>query len=415
MDEPELLTQVPHILKRLARVIVKSFYDTEHAAIINLLVKHTCVKEEDMLELLKFDKKQLRTVLARLKNDKLIKQRVFKEKQADTGNTVTLNYFFIDYKLFVNVVKYKLDHIRNKIEHDEREATNRPSFVCKQCDKKYTDLEIDRLIDPSTGNLICDFCSGAIDEDLTDVQQKQNSRSLLALFNEQMESVFALLKGCENIKLAPEVLEPGPALCMKKLVQRPSNSAGTSSKTTWSNKGLVNENLYEQNIKINMGDQEVSEESKKLKETPLWIKESTVGTIGGGGVLETKAPSEKAVPQRLPQAANHDIMKDLLAHESVSKKPRLDENKKSAQDESSDESDGEFSNVVDGSLARTGPTNMVTEGAGDGSDDEDEIMVKIGDKNIPLDDITDEMIEKMTPEEHDAYMKAYQEAFSHIY
>ena len=47
--------------------------------------------------------------------------------------------------------------------------------------------------------------------------------------------------------------------------------------------------------------------------------------------------------------------------------------------------------------------------------DDDEITVKIGDKDIALDDITDEMIEKMTPEEHDAYMKAYQEAFSHLY
>ena len=411
VDEPELLTEVPPILKRLARVIVKSFYETEHAAIINLLVKHTCVKEDDMFELLKFDKKQLRTVLARLKNDKLIKQRVFKEKQADTGNTITFNYFFIDYKLFVNVVKYKLDHIRNKIEHDEREATNRPSFVCKQCDKRYSDLEIDRLVDPSTGDLHCEFCSGPIDEDLSDVQQKQNSLSLLALFNEQMESVFALLKGCENIKLAPEVLEPEASLCMKQIVQKSLSSAGTSTKTGWSSKEPVSENLYEQDIKINMGD-EVTEESKKSKETPLWIKQSTVGPVGGGVATETKAPSTETVASEgQPQTANHDIMKDLLAHESVnSKKPRLEEK----AEQSSGDSDGEFSNVVNLGSSKIGHGGVEVKKAEEESDD-DEITVKIGDKDIALDDITDEMIEKMTPEEHDAYMKAYQEAFSHLY
>ena len=407
LDEPDLLTEVPPILKRLARVIVKAFYETEHGAIINLLVKHTCVKEDDMCELLKVDKKQLRAVLARLKNDKLIKQRVFKEKQADTGTTTTFNYFFIDYKLFVNVVKYKLDHIRNKIEHDEREATNRPSFVCKQCDKRYSDLEIDRLIDPTTGNLNCEFCSGPIDEDLTDVQQKQNSRSLLALFNDQMESVFALLKGCENIKLAPEVLEPSASLCMKQIVPRLS-TAGSASKMGWNSKISSTENLYKQDIKVNMGDERVTEESKAMKETPVWIKQSTVGPTEDRSGMKPST-SDGASAGVVPTVANHDIMKDLLAHESVAKKPRLENNVKSLDDGSSDESLDEFSTVVE-----TKPSGG-TQGAEEDTEEEEEITVKIGDKEIPLDDITDEMIEKMTPEEHDEYMKAYQEAFNHLY
>ncbi len=404
VDDTELLTEVPDILKRLALTVVKSFYETEHTAVLNLLVKHTCVKEDDLSDLLKFDKKQLRNVLARLKNDKLVKQRVYKGKQADTGATITFNYFFIDFKLFVNVVKYKLDHIRNKIEHDEREATNRPSFVCTQCNKRYSDLEIDRLLDPSSGNLNCEFCGGPIDEDTTDVEQKQNSRSLLALFNEQMEQIFVLLRGCENIKLAPEILEPGPALCMKQLVPRTSASSGGNTKQGWHTKGLVNENLYEHDIKINMGDEKVSEETRKTKETPLWISQSTVGPLGESGASTS---TENVAPTETPQTANHEIMKDLLAHEN--KKAKLDESVKSLPQESSDESDNEFSNVADTSHGG-GEKNTQAD-----SEDDEDITVKIGDKNIALDDITDEMIEKMTPEEHEAYMKAYQEAFSHLY
>lgn len=403
VDETELLTEVPDILKRLALTVVKSFYETEHTGIVNLLVKHTCVKEDDLSDLLKFDKKQLRNILGRLKNDKLVKQRVYKGKQADTGATITFNYFFIDYKLFVNVVKYKLDHIRNKIEHDEREATNRPSFVCTQCNKRYSDLEIDRLLDPMSGNLICEFCSGPIDEDTTDVEQKQNSRSLLALFNEQMEQIFVLLRGCEDIKLAPEILEPGPELCMKQLVLR--TSANSNTKQGWSIKGLVNENLYEHDIKINMGD-EVSEETRKSKETPLWLSQSTVGPLQDSGGHPSTS-TENAAPPEIAQTANHEIMKDLLAHEN--KKAKLQESVKRLPQESSDESDNEFSNVPDTSQAGGEKNTQVD------SDDDEDITVKIGDKNIALDDITDEMIEKMTPEEHEAYMKAYQEAFSHLY
>lgn len=60
--------------------------------------------------------------------------------------------------LFVNVVKYKLDHMRRKIEMDERDNTSRSSFICTSCKKTYTDYEVGQLLDPMTGELICTIC-----------------------------------------------------------------------------------------------------------------------------------------------------------------------------------------------------------------------------------------------------------------
>jgi len=39
---------------------------------------------------------------------------------------------------------------------------------------------------------------------------KKDSRLMLARFNEQMETIYILLKEVDGIKLAPEVLEPEP-------------------------------------------------------------------------------------------------------------------------------------------------------------------------------------------------------------
>lgn len=39
---------------------------------------------------------------------------------------------------------------------------------------------------------------------------KTDARTLLAKFNEQIEPIYELLKECEDIKLAPELLEPEP-------------------------------------------------------------------------------------------------------------------------------------------------------------------------------------------------------------
>lgn len=49
---------------------------------------------------------------------------------------------YIFFKSFVNVVKYKLDHIRKKLEMEERDQTSRASFKCDICQRSYTDLEV---------------------------------------------------------------------------------------------------------------------------------------------------------------------------------------------------------------------------------------------------------------------------------
>lgn len=49
------------------------------------------------------------------------------------------------------MVKYKLDHMRRRIEMDERDSTNRASFRCPNCCSTFTDLEANQLFDPMTG------------------------------------------------------------------------------------------------------------------------------------------------------------------------------------------------------------------------------------------------------------------------
>lgn len=99
MIEPELLTEVPAALKRLAKQVVRGFYGVEHALALDVLIRNPCVREEDMLELLKFDRKQLRSVLNTLKADKFVKCRMRVETAPD-GKTTRHNYYFINYRFY---------------------------------------------------------------------------------------------------------------------------------------------------------------------------------------------------------------------------------------------------------------------------------------------------------------------------
>lgn len=95
------------------------------------------MKEKDLEDLLKFDLKLLRARMATLKNEKLVQSRLRMETGPD-GKAQKMNYYFINYKSLVNVIKYKLDHMRKRMETQERDATNRASFKCTNCSKTFT-------------------------------------------------------------------------------------------------------------------------------------------------------------------------------------------------------------------------------------------------------------------------------------
>lgn len=99
------------------------------------------MKEDDICELLKFERKMLRARISTLRNDKFIQVRLKMETGSD-GKAQKVNYYFINYKTFVNVVKYKLDLMRKRMETEERDATSRASFKCTNCLKTFTDLEV---------------------------------------------------------------------------------------------------------------------------------------------------------------------------------------------------------------------------------------------------------------------------------
>ena len=200
--ETRMVTVIPDDLKKLARFVVRGFYTREDVLIIDMLVRHHCMREDDLSSLLKFDKKLVRAKIAGLKKDKLVQEKQRMETRSDDPSKVEkMNCYFINYKIFVNVVKYKLDQMLKKLETSERDASSRSAFKCNTCHNTYTDLEVIELIsDFSTGDMKCNHCGSAVVEDESAGPQS-DSRQAITKFNQQMEGLFKILQSVENIKL----------------------------------------------------------------------------------------------------------------------------------------------------------------------------------------------------------------------
>ncbi|KAL6422005.1 hypothetical protein ACFW04_010834 [Cataglyphis niger] len=416
--EERLVTEVPSSLKQLARLVVRGFYTIEDALIVDMLVRNPCMKEDDICELLKFERKMLRARISTLRNDKFIQVRLKMETGSD-GKAQKVNYYFINYKTFVNVVKYKLDLMRKRMETEERDATSRASFKCPSCLKTFTDLEADQLFDMRTGEFRCTYCREIVEEDQSALPKK-DSRLLLAKFNEQLEPLYILLREVEGIKLAPEILEPEPVdinIIRGTDTRKPSSLRAPSEQ--WSGEATRTSGFMveETRVDITIGDESPDDNTANhRKERPIWMMESTVINSDGSqpdGVntqenILDKAATTATNTNTTNNKQGDDIMSVLLAHEKKGGTNSAASIKAVLPQESSDSSDNEED--MEMQTVDTGEVEMM-----DSEDDELVPTVSVGGKTVAITDVNDTLIAEMTSVEKEAYIQTYQEYYSHMY
>ncbi|KAK3098814.1 hypothetical protein FSP39_023331 [Pinctada imbricata] len=402
--EPEVLTEVPQTLKRLIRLITRGFYGMEHAIIIDLLVRNPCMKEDDMVEILQFDRKQMRAMINTLKTEKFLKTRMRVETDAE-GKATRHNYYFINYLVFVNVVRYKLDHVRRKIELEERDNTSRASFRCPSCEKTFTDLEVNDLFDFMSQTFRCTHCESEVEEDES-ASSAKDSRTLLAKFNEKMQPIYDLLKECDDIKLAPELMEPEPTDIRHTSRSHSNKTSNAEREEAWSKKRGAEYNMKDTSITISM-DTEDTNKAEDVKEQPIWMLESTVdGAVDDSRMSGLSESTTTSKAETFSKADVNEISTLLYIHEKKGSGAGAIPGQN--EEESSSDSEDETSRKS-ATLGRD-VEEMESE------DEEDAVpMVTVNGKKLSYHDVTSDMVSQMTPREKDEYIRIGQEMYQNMY
>ncbi|NXK81396.1 T2EA factor, partial [Amazona guildingii] len=420
MEEQNIITEVPAALKRLAKYIVHGFYGAEHSLAFDLLIRYPCIKEDDLLQLLKYERKQLRAILNTLKADKFVKLRM-RVEIGPNGKSTRHNYYYINYKVLVDVVKYKMDHIRRKIEADERNSTTRFSFKCPSCSSTYTDLEVNQLFDVFTETFHCTYCNTEVEEDASALL-KHDTRTLLAKFNEQMEPVFVLLRETEDIALPYELLEPQPTEIpeLSESFDQVDSSAleSCSQPEKWARCSSYS-NIYTQNLVIDVqGSEHKKKTSKKTtKKQPIWMSQSTVegetrtanNSIAVNASEETEESSKETV-------TDNEVLRTLLLHEpklssSTDKAPAVKSKPpKLGRDVSESEGDAKHSRAA----------GMEVAGSTFEQEEEQEtqgpiLMVAGQPRSYGEVNENPELVSLMTNKEREEYIKLGQEMFQSVF
>ncbi|NXR73120.1 T2EA factor, partial [Pycnonotus jocosus] len=421
MEEQNVPSEAPAALKRLAKYIVRGFYGVECSLALDVLIRYPCVKEDDLLQLLKYERKQLRTVLNTLRADKLVKLRV-RVETGPNGKSTRHNYYYINYKVLVDVVKYKLDQVRRKIEADERDSTTRSSFKCPSCSSTYTDLQVNQLFDALTETFHCTYCNTEVEED-SSAFPKHDARTLLAKFNEQIEPVFLLLRETEDIVLPYDLLEPQP-IEIPELSESFDLKLGSSVLEScsrpekWAHRSSAFGLTYTQNLTIDVQD---SKHKKKRREKatekqPIWLSQSTVegtATLNNNSIgVNASEGTEENVKETV---TDNEIIKTLLIHESKSSSSTDQAPIVQSKLHGSRSDSNKFEEDAKHSRAQ-----MKVAGSNFEQEEEQETLgpiLMVAGQPCSYGEVSEnpELVSLMTKEERDTYIKVGQEIFQSVF
>lgn len=218
------------LLKRFVQLVAHAFYQPKEFLFIDLLVKNTILSEEVLAKRLHAEARQLRAVIHQFERDKMIRTKLVNSTPKPEGRAQKIAYYYIDYQMFVNVVRYRLFKMGDKLELEERRS-ERTNYFCTRshCLPNYTELDMDKLLD-SAGNLICERCGSLVEEE----EKKTQSSTInsIAKLNLQLKPIYDLLKQFKGSTVPTDMVEPSLAQDYMKPPDNTNNVQNSSAVAT---------------------------------------------------------------------------------------------------------------------------------------------------------------------------------------
>ncbi|KAG8037807.1 hypothetical protein G9C98_006018 [Cotesia typhae] len=244
---------------------------------------------------------------------------------------------------------------------------------------------------------------------------------MLAKYNEQLEPIYGLLSSVDGIKLASAILEPEP-IDINTIrgidTKRPANARAPGE--SWSGDASRRGGFAVQDatVDVTIADEFIDDSATQKKEIPAWLQNSTIVTneeaeidasINQESILDNAAATASTVTTTTNNKQGDDIMSVLLAHERKGANNSANNTVKSVIPQESDDS-SENEEAGDMQAVETGDVEVME------SEEDDAVpTVFVDGKSIPITEVDNDLVLKMTPSEKEAYVEVYREYYSDIY
>ncbi|KAK7685566.1 hypothetical protein QCA50_011433 [Cerrena zonata] len=199
------------VLHLLVQHVARAFYEPRFTIVLDQLIRHPVLKDDDLAGRMGLQLKELNKVMAVLENDRLVRIHRQNELKEGAQRSVGRQYYYIDYQHFCNVVKWRVAEMRRRIDSTLRNELDNKGYICPQCGKSFSPLEADKVIDFMLGTFICDVCHAEL-IDNENAENVRGSQDRMQRFNRQMRFIREGLRRTEDMIL-PAFVFHLPSYC----------------------------------------------------------------------------------------------------------------------------------------------------------------------------------------------------------
>ncbi|MCJ1245997.1 hypothetical protein MMC30_003201 [Trapelia coarctata] len=152
------------LARTLIRSVVRAFYETKHVLVIDALMVHSALPNEDLALLLGMQQKDLRKLCGKLKEDRLLAVHSRQETREGQTRAISKDYYYIDFHATIDAIKYRIFHLTEKVKDLYKPSQEKKDYHCPRCRAQWTQLEVLDKVSPR-GEFLCHRCDAILERD----------------------------------------------------------------------------------------------------------------------------------------------------------------------------------------------------------------------------------------------------------
>ncbi|KAI9505513.1 hypothetical protein GGI25_000984 [Coemansia spiralis] len=193
------------IVRQLVAVVARTFYKDEYIIALDYLNRHEIARSDVLHKYLHVMPREMGRIYGELEKHKLVCRVKRRDEQAENSPYQRKSaqiYFYLDYKQFVDVVKWRMWMLREQVVEKIKKEQQELGYECPRCSRRYNAFAVLSLADEETGVFKCDYC-GEVLVDKMSSELSHKSQKELSDFMDQFQTIIDLLRKTDSITLPP--------------------------------------------------------------------------------------------------------------------------------------------------------------------------------------------------------------------
>ena len=190
----------------LLRSASRAFYPPEHILILDAILLHSALSDDDLAHLMGQQRKALRKLSSKLVHDGVV--TVTSRQEIKEGHTRPINkdYYWVDTHRAIDVVKYRIKSMFKEVERRYgQKVEEKKEFRCGTCKSEYTQMEVLDSVGPY--GFICKLCSSELEPLVDDSTAGQAGHEVQSRMNAQLGTFESLMQKIDNTEIAENTFD----------------------------------------------------------------------------------------------------------------------------------------------------------------------------------------------------------------